>query len=376
MNKDKKKVLLLSIAIFAVLLVALFLRVDNSKIITAVLLAPLAFFTFFAIKRRTSLSINKRDMLIVMTIIAVIYVSLKEMTGIYFEFYKNPYFVNSERLIRVIIPTTVIIIAMETIRYVVLAQRIKLANAITYLSCVLSEVLIYSNIAGIDSFNKFMDLVGLTIFPAISANVFYHYVSKKYGMLPNIVFRLITTLYINFIPATTGMQDALDSCIRIVLPIAMLAFISAIFEKKSKRAIKKGKKLGLIGTLASVVVIISVAMIISCQFRFGALVIATESMTGEINKGDMIIYERYDDQIIKEGQVIVFKQNNNNIIHRVVKIEHIGDETRYYTKGDANEDEDFGYRTEADIVGLTDLKLAYVGYPTLWIRELIENKDS
>jgi signal peptidase len=119
-----------------------------------------------------------------------------------------------------------------------------------------------------------------------------------------------------------------------------------------------------------------VAMLISCQFRFGALVIATESMTGEINKGDMIIYEQYDDQPIEVGQVIVFTQNNQNrIVHRVIKIETVNGEKRYYTQGDANPAPDDAYRTEADIIGLTDLKLAYVGYPTLWLKELLEGSN-
>ena len=149
---------------------------------------------------------------------------------------------------------------------------------------------------------------------------------------------------------------------------------SVIVEKK-RNAIVKGKKVSLIGTVVAVAVVISTAMLISCQFRFGAIVIATESMTGEINKGDMIIYERYDGQPIKEGQVIVFMSYDVRIIHRVVKIEHIGNEVRYYTKGDANEEQDQGYVTEADIVGLTDMKLSYVGYPTLWLRELLEGSN-
>ena len=114
----------------------------------------------------------------------------------------------------------------------------------------------------------------------------------------------------------------------------------------------------------------SIAMLISCQFRFGALVIATESMTGEINKGDMIIYERYEGQTIEEGQVIVFLQEESKIVHRVVRIEHIDGETRYFTMGDANEVLDAGSRRASDIVGLTDVKVALIGYPTLWLRGL------
>ena len=124
--------------------------------------------------------------------------------------------------------------------------------------------------------------------------------------------------------------------------------------------------------VVSFVIIICVAMVVSCQFRFGAIVIATDSMTGEINKGDVIIYEQYKNQKIEEGQVIVFYQNNYRVIHRVVRIENVDNETRYYTKGDANNTIDIGYRTRSDIIGLTDIKIAYIGYPTLWLHELME----
>lgn len=375
MNKDKKKVLLLSLTIFAVLLAALFVNVLNSKILTACVLAPLAALTFFGIKRRSSTSIHKRDVLILMAVIAVIYVVVKEMTGIYFEFYKNPYYVNSKNFLGSVLPIFVTILSVEVIRSVMLAQKMRSASLITYLSCVLAEVLIFTNVAGIYSFNRFMDLVGLTLFPALSANCLYHYLSKRYGMLPNVVFRVITTLYVYFIPARTGMEEALDSCIKIVLPIAIYVFVSAMFEKKQKKAIQKGKKVSAVLTVITVVIMAAIAMLISCQFRFGALVIATESMTGEINKGDMIIYERYDGQRISEGQVIVFLQNDNKIVHRVVEIKTIQGETRYYTKGDANEEIDVGYRVEEDLFGVTDLKVAYLGYPTLWIRDLLSGKN-
>ena len=58
-----------------------------------------------------------------------------------------------------------------------------------------------------------------------------------------------------------------------------------------------------------------------------------------------------------------------------MRIENINGEKRYYTKGDANPDEDYGYRVDSDIVGLTDLKVAYIGYPTLWLREMLKSSN-
>ena len=372
MNKDRKILYSTSLILLAVLLFILFWETKRNEIITAILLAIATPAVFLIIRKRSSLSINKREVLLLSAIISVLFVILIHMSGLFFGFRKNPYFMKPNVLLTIALPVAVIIITTEIIRYVFLSQKNKFVSFIAFITCVVAEILTVSTLPGITSFNKFMDLVGLTLFPTIIANVYYHYSSKRFGIFPNIVFRLITTLYVYFLPTLNKMPDALFSCIKIFLPIIMLALVSALYEKKKKNALNKTKKLSVIATAFAAVVILSVAMLVSCQFRFGAIVIATESMTGEINKGDMILYERYEGQAIEEGQVIVFLDNKNRIVHRVVEIERIGNEVRYYTKGDANDDLDAGYITNQDIVGLTDLKIAYVGYPTLWLRQLLK----
>ncbi len=134
-------------------------------------------------------------------IIGVLFVILTHMSGLYFGFRKNPYFMKPNILLTVALPVAVIIITSEIIRHVFLSQKSKTVNVITFIACVVAEILTVSNLPGaITSFNKFMDLVGLTLFPAIIANIYYHYSSKRFGTLPNIAFRLITTMYVYFLP--------------------------------------------------------------------------------------------------------------------------------------------------------------------------------
>lgn len=374
MTKDKKFLYTISIAAFAALLTIFILTARNSNILTAAAMALITPLVCLLIRKRATVSINKKEALLLTTVVAVLYVILILIAGTFSTSYINPYFVTSESLLRTVIPAAVIIITSEIIRFVFLSQKNTFATVLSWFICVLAEIMIFSGASEIDNVNLFMDLVGLTLFPAICANIYYHYSSKSFGALPNICFRLIFTLYVYFVPKYTEIPDALHACIKILLPLGVLTLTKALFDKQKKNvSAAKGDKISLVGMLASGVVIVSIAMLISCQFRFGAIVIATGSMTGEINKGDVIIYERYDDQTIKSGQVIVFLDDESKIVHRVVRIENISGEIRYYTKGDANTDEDQGYRTEADIVGLTDLKIAYVGYPTLWLHELINS---
>ena len=53
-------------------------------------------------------------------------------------------------------------------------------------------------------------------------------------------------------------------------------------------------------------------------------------------------------------------------------IKKINGELRYYTKGDANKGMDSGYITDASVIGVINLKIKYIGYPTIWIRSLFE----
>ena len=375
MSKDKLSIYILSSLSFAVLLPPFFLNLGNAadtRLITAGIMAVTAFAVCFFIRRRRSASIRKREVLLLHLAVAVLYVVLLHMTGLHFGYYRNPYAVNADLFLKTLLPVAVIIVATELIRAVLLAQRSRLASLSSFLSAILAEALMLSNLASISSFNKFMDLVGMTLFPALVANIYYHHACKHYGAWPNVLLRLITTLYAYLLPTTSAMPDALAVCGKIFLPLILLALVSSLYERKKRYALQgKGQKLGWAFMTVTVLVTIAVTMLISCQFRYGALVIATDSMTGEINKGDMIIYERYEDQPIEVGQVIVFLENESRIVHRVVDIEVKRGETRYYTQGDANNTPDSGYRTKEDIFGVTDLKIAYLGYPSLWLRELI-----
>jgi signal peptidase len=149
-----------------------------------------------------------------------------------------------------------------------------------------------------------------------------------------------------------------------------------LYEKKRRFALRRVSRLwsavSVVVSVLAIIIMIGTVMLVSNQFKYGSLVIATESMTGEINKGDVIIFESYDDHEIIEGQVIVFEKYNVMVVHRVVDIEIINGVARYYTKGDANEDWDVGYVLDSEIVGLVDYKLPVVGYPTIWMRSLFK----
>jgi signal peptidase len=218
-----------------------------------------------------------------------------------------------------------------------------------------------------------MDIIGLTLFPAVTYNLLYNNISKNYGFLPNIIFRLVITLYVYVVSVVPAIPDSLYGFSKLIIPILILGFINVLYKKKTNIVSVKKAKISNVFFVTTLFIITLLIMLVSNQFKFGTIVIATPSMSGEINTGDVIIYEKIDyDEIITVGQIIVFEKNKTLIVHRVVEIEYIDGTLRYYTKGDANEDIDSGYITKSDIIGITNVKVSYVGYPTLWLTSLFE----
>lgn len=369
MTKDRKVLLSVSVSFLVILFLALFLPVKSSRVWAALILVPAALIAYFVIKKRSILSINKRQVLLLMIVIGALWVTLLYLSGIHFGFSRTGTPFGAQVAFLYILPITLSIISIEIIRGILRAQEDKTVDIICYFMCIVADVLIASNLHSITSFNKFMDVVGLTLLPAVTANLLYHFISKRFGALPVISYRLIIALYPMLFSIVPITPDAIVSLGNLILPLLVYAFISALFEKK-KRTHKKTSVVSYISIGAACAVMISIVMIISCQFSIGALVIGSASMTGELNTGDVAIYERYEDQIVQEGDVLVFSVGNSRIIHRVIDIEYTDSGARYFTKGDANDEADIGFITDEDIIGVVSFKIAYVGYPTVWLRDL------
>lgn len=367
---DKQITYTVSSVLLALLILAFFIPTQSSRILCASLMLPAAVVSFLLIKKRSILSINSKMVLLIMCVMGLLYVTLYYMTGLVFGFYYALVPLSVSSVFKYILPIAVIIVASEVVRSVLLARDKRSVAVLAFLICFVAELFINANYHGLNTFNQIADMMGYTVFPAVTSSVLYHYLSKRYGMYPNISYRLITTLFPYVIPYSSQLSPAIYSFARLAIPLLIYWFIDALYEPKRRYALERKSKLSTLFNVVTVAIMVGVVMLISCQFRFGMVVIATESMTGELNKGDAIIYERYEDQAIEEGQVIVFKKGKDKVVHRVVEIQNINGVTRYYTKGDANQDNDAGYITRSDIIGLTDYKIPYVGMPTLWVREL------
>ena len=102
---DKRRVRISSAVVFAVLLIAFILPFGESgRIVAAFLLLPVAVIIPLLIKKRNILSIDKNQVLLILTIIALLYVMICYLTVFKFGFYKNPYKLNLSNFLKFFLP--------------------------------------------------------------------------------------------------------------------------------------------------------------------------------------------------------------------------------------------------------------------------------
>lgn len=382
MKKDKLKLYFIELLLFSCFLITIIVSNKMTYTTSAIILTVSMLIVKSLLKKKNTKSLYQKQVFYLMFGFAIIYLALFFFIGILKnDFLHQPVTFEFKTLYRFIIPISISIITSEIMRSILLSQegtiRIKnfqgnISKVLTFVNMVLIDVLIYIGVYDLTSYEQFSAALGIVIFASISCNLFYNYTSKRYGMFGIIVYRMITILYTYIIPITPNIHIYLKSFFRMVYPYFLYLILEKTFSKTDFVVSYTTRRRNFIEITAIVITMTFITMLVSCEFKYGLLVVGSKSMTGTINMGDAIIFEQYKKQPIRNGQIIIFKSDGLQYVHRVIDIKDINGEIRYYTKGDANEKEDKGYITKKDIVGLTKLRIVGIGWPSLWFRDLFK----
>lgn len=375
MKKSIIKIYVLELLLIIILFFAFFFKNIITRNVLSIFLFGYMIITCLSLKKRIVFSIYKNQAVFMMLVFALVYLGLFYFFGLFSGFKIAKISLSFKTIVTIIFPLIILIVSSEVIRNVFLAQKIYFKNknisvVFTFVSMVLIDLVIYINIYDLYSVEEFFEALGFIFFASLSCNFLYNYISTRFGMLSIVIYRLITSLYVYIIPIIPDIYIFFNSFFRMVYPY----LIYLIFENKYKEndfvisSIEKKKNFFI--NIITIIIMTLIIMLVSCQFKYGMLVVGSRSMENTINIGDVIIYQSYNGEDIDKGQVIVFEYNRIKTIHRVIDIKNFNGEYRFYTKGDANSRMDYGYRTKSEIEGIVIFKVKYIGYPTLWVHEL------
>lgn len=272
------------------------------------------------------------------------------------------------------------VIVTELIRYVLSQintrgqKKYWLIQAVMLIAFVLIDISIATKTYDLTNFNQLYEFFALLFVQSIAKNLLLNYVSKRYGYEPCLLYRLIMDLYIYFIPVTPKINIFIESVILLVFPYVVFMLLNSINAKKVLEPARKEKKHDGIITFITAIVFAVLVMLVSREFTYCMIAIGSGSMTGTINKGDAVIYKKYENGVdkLEAGQVIVFRKNNTIIVHRIEKKFSLGNEFVYQTKGDANESVDNWLVEEEDVIGVVKSRVLFIAWPSVLLNEMFK----
>ena len=212
----------------------------------------------------------------------------------------------------------------------------------------------------------------ITVLPIISNNILCSYISYKAGYKPSILYLLVKNLYVYFVPIVPNPNEYIYSIIELVVPMIFLFNIYKFFLKdKDEEVLREYHKKKIFPLIFPTLLVAFLVYMTSGYFQYHAIAIASGSMTPNINKGDVVVIEKNNDYPnIEVGQVLAYRKGNIVVVHRIVKKIMVEGKYYFYTKGDNNDSVDNYEITEEMVIGIVNIKVPFIGYPTVWLNSL------
>lgn len=374
MKKDKLKIYLIELGLISFLLLTIFFSNIFTRPIIVIILLVFMVISVRLIKNNQTTDINNKKVTFFMGVAGILYVGILYFLGIFQGFYNTTVKFSLSTIINFILPYIVIILSIETIRKKILLKEVKRNNLIMLIITVFLDIVVTTNINTAKTLKDYFIIIGIIAFSSIVNNILYNDIVIKYKSANSIIlYRIITTIYIYILPITPNINILIEAIIRLIIPYIIYVFLNLLYSKQQRITAIKSKRKDIAISIILCIIVANLVMLISCQFKYCALVIGSGSMTGTIDKGDIIIYKTYEQgQALEENEIIVFNINGRRIVHRIINKKDAIQGMQYYTKGDANSTQDDGYREEKDIIGIVKFKISKIGKITLSIRELFQ----
>ena len=377
MKRGYKRLLIFEVRIVVILILNSFVwNILSTYKISIFLLLVMTLFKFlfgFEKNRRRYL----KDLVIEVVIFLIEFLILYYLLGIIITFYESGDYYTKSGFTNILIPTFIYLVLREYSRYMFMCK----AEGSRLLFWTTTTLFVMFDITTAIYFRDFSTnystflFIALTFLPAVSTNIVLCYFSRKTGYLPLLIYSVVIGLYPYLMPIVPNPNQYVASIVNFMLPILFGLRLWLFYRKEHKRDITvevSRKKKSFIPVLSSAFIVLILVYFISGYFHYWAIAVASSSMAPKINKGDVVIIEKIDNNYdsLKKGQVIAFKYDGAVIVHRLVNIVRDGNEYYFYTKGDANNHDDKFYLKKNMIIGKVDHKIPYIGIPTVWVNEL------
>ncbi len=350
----------------------------NSIIISPLLLVTIVIYTYFLLPKAQRRIKYKYEKIQNVIIIVFIYMIIYFLSGLIFGYSYSIYSKDLLTLIKNIYTVVIIIFFSEYIR-----NKLVINSNDNYINNIIISIVLVLIPFNFSYFfrNIFPSIVGFKyiasqIIPSLIMSVTLTYLSRKCGLISTLICNLFLGLIAVVLPILPNIPWILSSLLKIGLAMFLyfnINYFELMYDRKYHRyLLNKNTK----STTILFIIVIILIMFILKFFKYYPISILSNSMENTFSRGDVAIIEKFDKRYleqIKINDIIYYKKYDKLIIHRIVNIELINNKVIITTKGDNNSDVDSWKVYEEDIIGIMKGKIPFLGYPAVWLNEVINN---
>lgn len=322
---------------------------------------------------------NKYDITQSIVIIVIIYCMVYFSLGLVFGYERSPYSHEVVAILKNLWTFISVIVFQEFTRY----QLVKLSpKKIGYYALITALFIIaeidFWNFSGNFSNNvEFFKYMSQTIVPLIVTNCLFTYLSIMSANLPATIYRCLLMLMTILLPIFPALNWLIKAMMEIVLVIIASLYVNYVDIKSSRIMTRRQvKKESVVSYIPFVIVLVVLVCFISGTFKYQPIAVLSNSMLPTFTRGDAVIMKKIDKKDLKKlkkGTILYYSKEGRLIVHRIVSVKHTDDgKVEATTKGDNNNANDPWVITEDDMIGTVSFMIPYIGYPSVWVNELLK----
>lgn len=308
-------------------------------------------------------------------LISIFYCLINLYLGLFTGYSKSPFNHDILAVIKNIIETITPIVGIELSRSFLLHthKNNKLAiYLITLLMFLIS--LNFHTIFLISSKKELFTYFCSSVLPLFANNLLASYLSLKYSYSIPLILRIIEKLLFLIIPIFPITNWFIKGSFSLIITTIVYLFFNSISDEK--RILKPKQKNSFI--LSKYALALFFSTILVCfmlgVFNYKPIAILSNSMNPTFNRGDIVVYQKLTEMEknnLPINTIIVYQLEDKFIVHRITNIYNDNYEIKYSTKGDSNFGDDLQKVNPNQILGIYQFHIKYLGYPSIWLNELL-----
>lgn len=322
---------------------------------------------------------NKYDITQSIVIIVIIYCMIYFSLGLVFGYERSPYSHEVVAILKNLWTFISVIVFQEFTRYQLVKlspKRIGYYALITALF-IIAEIDFWNFSSNFSNNVEFFKYMSQTIVPLIVTNCLFTYLSIMSANLPATIYRCLLMLMTILLPIFPALNWLIKAMMEIVLVIIASLYVNYVDIKSSRIMTRRQvKKESVVSYIPFVIVLVVLVCFISGTFKYQPIAVLSNSMLPTFARGDAVIMKKIDKKDLKKlkkGTILYYSKEGRLIVHRIVSVKHTDDgKVEATTKGDNNNANDPWVITEDDMIGTVSFMIPYIGYPSVWVNELLK----